>query len=113
MGAWGRQRGRRKQWTGRSAAGDLWTRHSVIALDPFVFKRSREEEGWRWRGRWRWGAPGQKMVYNDSHFPALSSLATTACVVCQRWDGPGGRLDVGYDRNLDSSPLLFLFRGLA
>ena len=24
------------------------------------------------------GAPGQKMVYNDSHFPALSSLATAA-----------------------------------
>lgn len=32
---------RRKQWTSRPAAGDLWTRHFVIALDPFVFKRSR------------------------------------------------------------------------
>ena len=32
---------------------------------------------------------------------------------CQRWDGMGGWRDVGYDRNLDSSPLLFLFRGLA
>lgn len=36
------------------------------------------------------GAPEQKMVYNDSHFPALSSLATTVRVVCQRWDGLGG-----------------------
>lgn len=59
------------------------------------------------------GAPGQKMVYNDSHFPALSSLATAACTVCQRWDGMGGWRDVGYDRNLDSMLLLFLFRGLA
>lgn len=61
MGAEGRQRGRRKQWTSRPAAGDLWARHSVIALDPFVFKRSREEEGWRWRGWWwRWGLQGRK-----------------------------------------------------
>lgn len=63
MGAGGRQWGRRKQWTSRPAAGDLWTRHSVIALDPFVFKRSREEEGWRWRGWWwwwRWGLQGRK-----------------------------------------------------
>lgn len=36
------------------------------------------------------GAPGQKMVYNDSHFPALSSLAKAAGTVCQRWDGIGG-----------------------
>lgn len=36
------------------------------------------------------GALGQKMVYNDSHFPALSSLATTVCRVCQGWDGMGG-----------------------
>lgn len=58
------------------------------------------------------GASGQKMVYNDSHFPALSSLATTACMVCQG-DGLGGRRDVGCDRNLDSSLVLFLFRRLA
>lgn len=83
-------RGRRKQWTSRPAVGDLWTRHSVIALDPFVFKRSREEEGWRWRMVVVVGASGQKMVYNDFHFPALSSLATTACAVCQRWNGMGG-----------------------
>lgn len=25
--------------------GDLWTRHSVIALDPFVFKRSQRKRG--------------------------------------------------------------------
>lgn len=37
--------GRRKQWTTRPAAGDLWTRHSVIALDPFVFKRSQRKRG--------------------------------------------------------------------
>lgn len=37
--------GRRKQWTSRPAAGDLWTRHSVIALDPFVFKRSQRKRG--------------------------------------------------------------------
>lgn len=36
------------------------------------------------------GAPGQKMVYNDSHFLALSSLAKAARTVCQRWDGMGG-----------------------
>lgn len=59
------------------------------------------------------GAPGQKMVYNDFHFPALSSLAVVACMACQRWDGMGGWGDVGYDRNLDSSLLLFLFRGPA
>lgn len=59
------------------------------------------------------GAPKQKMVYNDSHFPALSSLATTVRMVCQQWDGLGGWRDVGYDKNLDRSPLLFLFRGLA
>lgn len=38
------------------------------------------------------GAPGQKMVYNDSHFPALSSLATTVCMVCQ--DGMDWAADV-------------------
>ena len=36
------------------------------------------------------GALGHEMVYNDSHFPALSSLATAECMVCQRWDGMGG-----------------------
>lgn len=35
------------------------------------------------------GAPGQKMVYNDSHFQALSSLAVAVCMVCQEmgWNG--------------------------
>lgn len=45
MGAGGRQQGRRKQWVSRPAAGDLWTRHSVIALDPFVFKWSQRKRG--------------------------------------------------------------------
>lgn len=92
MGAGGRQQGRRKQWASRPAAGDLWTRHSVIALDPFVFKWSQRKRGGD-GGRMVVvvvGTPGQKMVYNDSHFPALSSLATAACMVCQRWDGLGG-----------------------
>lgn len=44
VGCRGRQRGR-KQWTSRLAASDLWTRHSVIALDPFVFKSSRRKRG--------------------------------------------------------------------
>lgn len=37
-----------------------------------------------------WGSPGQKMVYNDSHFPAFSSLATTVRTVCRRRDRAGG-----------------------
>lgn len=37
--------GRRKQWTSRPATGDLWTRHSVIALDPFVFEGSQRKRG--------------------------------------------------------------------
>lgn len=37
----------------------------------------KEEEG----GGGRRGSPGQKMVYNDSHFPAFSSLATTVRTV--------------------------------
>lgn len=84
------QRGRRKLRTSGPAAGDLWTRHSVIALDPFVFKRSRAEEGWRWRGRGRREVGGlwaRKMVYNESHFPALSSLATAARTVGLGWNG--------------------------
>ena len=97
MGAGGRQRGRRqrgrrKQWTSRPAAGDLWTRHSVIALDPFVFKRSRKEEGWRWRGWWWWeGVLGRKwftMTLIFQHFHPHT--ATTACMVCQQWDEMGG-----------------------
>lgn len=83
LGAGGRQWGKRKQWTSRPAAGDLWTRHSVIALDPFVFKSSRGRRGVEMEAIVV-GAPGQKMVYNDSHFPALSSLAVAACMVCQR-----------------------------
>lgn len=72
---------RRKQWTSRPAAGDLWTRHSVIALDPFVFKRSQWKRGGDGGGGGGGGSPGQKMVYNDSHFPAFSSLATTVRTV--------------------------------
>lgn len=80
--------GRRKQWTSRPAAGDLWTRHSVIALDPFVFERSQRKRGGDGGGG---GAlPGQKMVYSDSHFPAFSSLATTVRTVCRRWERLGG-----------------------
>lgn len=41
----GRQWGKRKQWARRPAAGDLRTRHSVIALDPFVFKWSQRKRG--------------------------------------------------------------------
>lgn len=45
-----------EQWTSRPAAGDLWTRHSVIALDPFVFERSQRKRGGD--GGWGGGAPG-------------------------------------------------------
>lgn len=84
--------GRRKQWTSRPAAGDLWTRHSVIALDPFVFKGSQRKRGGDegGRGEGGGGAPGQKMLYSESYFPAFSSLATTVCSVCRRWERPGG-----------------------
>lgn len=33
----------RRQWASRP--GDLWTEHSVIALDPFVFKWSHRRSG--------------------------------------------------------------------
>lgn len=45
MGAGGRQQRRERQWASRPAAGDLWTKHSVIALDPFVFKWSHRKRG--------------------------------------------------------------------
>lgn len=62
MGAGGRQQGRRKQWASRPAAGDLWTRHSVIALDPFVFKWSQRKRGGDGGGWWLWwwGLQGRK-----------------------------------------------------
>lgn len=46
---WGGGGGQRRKGEGSGradqAAGDLWTEHSVIALDPFVFKWSHRRRG--------------------------------------------------------------------
>lgn len=85
--------GRRKQWTSRLAAGDLWTRHSVIALDPFVFEGSQRKRGGDGGGgeEGEEGAlRGRKWFTVSPIFQRFHPWPQQCAGFAWRWERPGG-----------------------